>query len=257
MNKQEFLKTLPTLKEGFLIVSNLTRAPYVACNEETYDDEVFFYTEEAKAGEKVAQLNESGSQNGIIKVEQKSMLGMLTSLFLYNINGICIQTGDDIFHYQLTDIVRRKDFQELPEDKRPIENPGLQLAMLYFLQEIRIKKEQRDEKHLREMEEEMFVNLARGKYFIPFKEGEVEGKKVPQILCIKLTDEKFYIPLFTDVMEFQKFRKEDQELKANIIDFKAMKTMRIPDQASGFVMNPAGVAAAFPMAAIRQFPDEI
>ncbi|MGN0334738.1 MAG: SseB family protein [Lachnospiraceae bacterium] len=257
MNREEFIKKIPSINEGYLVLSNLTRSPYIECNTETFDDEVFFFTDVKEAGKKVSELNEDGKNTAILKVENKRLLGMLTNLFFYNVNAIRIQTKSDVFHYQLTEIVRRKDVNELPPEKRPVENPSLQLSMLYFMQEVRAKKEDKDMGHIREMEEEMLVNLTRGRYLMPFKETEADGRKVSQIMCVKLSDEKFYMPVFTDIMEFQKFRKQDQELKLNAVDFKFLQKMELPPQANGFVVNPAGVAAAFPLALVRKLPTDV
>ena len=41
LNKLEFIKSLPKREAMYIILSRLTRLPYVACNGETFEDEVF------------------------------------------------------------------------------------------------------------------------------------------------------------------------------------------------------------------------
>ena len=57
MTKLEFLKTLPKREKIYIIFSRLTHLPYVECNGETFDDEVFLFTEEADALERAKELS--------------------------------------------------------------------------------------------------------------------------------------------------------------------------------------------------------
>ena len=60
MNKFEFIKSLPKREAMYIILSRLTRLPYVACNGETFEDEVFGFTEEAEAIAYAKELCEDG-----------------------------------------------------------------------------------------------------------------------------------------------------------------------------------------------------
>ncbi len=256
MNKQDFIKMIPALKECYIIYSNLTRCPYVECDQETFDDVALIYSDVKKAGEKVSSLNEEGKNTVILKVENKGMLAMFTSLFLYDINGVRFHAAKETQLLQLTEIVRRNDISELPEEKRPIENPSLQLSILYFMQEFRAKKENKDMAHIKELEEEMLVNLTRGRYLVPYRPIEQDGQKAQQMMCVVLSDKKPYLPVFTDLIEFRKFCKNQPDMKAAVFRFKGLQTMEYPPEANGIVVNPAGVAAAYPLSLIRRLPSE-
>ena len=112
-----------------------------------------------------------------LKMDDPSrILSTFTSFFLFGINAVEFHTGDGVIILQLNEFIRRHDLSDIPEDRHPVENPSLQLTMLYFMQEFRRGLENPDNEKLREMEEEMVVNVLRGKFLLPFRPGEGEMK---------------------------------------------------------------------------------
>ena len=76
-------------------------------------------------------------------------------------------------------------------------------------------------------------NFTKGTYIVALQK---EGKGVP---LVKLGEEQLFWPLFTDVLEFQKFNKENS-MKPMVI--KADKVPQLlPPEAKGIVFNPLGV----------------
>lgn len=65
----------------------------------------------------------------------------------------------------------------------PVLNPGVQLTVVYFLQELRKPNQRRDDaermQHLRELEEEMLVNLMRSKFILAIDISQVQGEFDP------------------------------------------------------------------------------
>ena len=59
------------------------------------------------------------------------------------------------------------DYNKLPEKQRPILNPQLQLSAIYFLQELRKPGVEPDKEALKELEEEMSVDLVKSTYLMP------------------------------------------------------------------------------------------
>lgn len=246
MTKEVFKKSIPELEKVFIIYSRLTHLPYVECNKDTFDDESFLYTEEEKAVEMVKALTEEKKAAVAIKVEKKDLLQTLSGFFTYGINMLVFRTGKEEHRFQLTELIKRPDFSKIPKEKRPmgmeepVENPQLQLSMIYFLQELRRGVEKTDREKYRELEEEMAVNLQRARYFMPVQEAEKDGNKVMQLLMIKLKDGTAMLPIFSDGLEFFRFRGKE-ETKLLLTDLEKMAKMTLPDEAGGFLLNPAGV----------------
>ena len=60
MDKKSILMQLQRQNQIYLILSKCTRLPFVYCDPETFDDEIFVYFEEAAARIKSEELNKSG-----------------------------------------------------------------------------------------------------------------------------------------------------------------------------------------------------
>ena len=58
VTKQETLAALRNPGELYVIISGATKQPFVCCDEETYDDEVFLYYRAEDAKEKTERLAE-------------------------------------------------------------------------------------------------------------------------------------------------------------------------------------------------------
>lgn len=241
MNKLEFLKSLPKREAMYMIVSRLTRLPYAVCNEDTFEDEVFLFTEEKAAIERAKKLSEEGQPVAAMKIEQKDLLKYFTELYAYGFTMLVVTAGTDVLPMTLPEVVRRQGLEKLPEKMRPLENPALQLSMIYYLQEARKGAGHYDAESVAEQEEEMAVNLLRAKYLLPVKETEVDGKKVTQLLLIKTPDQKAMAPIFSDAVEYIRFKKEEG-LKVAVTDFEKLAEMPLPEEVAGFLLNPGSTA---------------
>ena len=250
MTKDAFKKTIPELEKVFIIYSRLTHLPYVECNQDTFDDECFLYTEEERVVETVQTLTEEKKAAVAIKVEKKDLLQTLSGFFTYGINMLVFYAGEEEHRFQLTELIKRPDFSKIPKEKRPmgmtepngypLENPQLQLSMIYFFQELRRGVAKPDRERYRELEEEMAVNLQRARYLMPVQEAEKDGNKVLLPMMMKLKDGTIMLPIFSDGLEFFRFRGK-QETKLLLTDLEKMDKMTLPDEAKGFLLNPAGV----------------
>lgn len=246
MTRQEFLTVIPQLPEIHVIYSSLTRAPYVSCEEEyfnkevNYFDEIIMYASQKDAIQKTEELAKADIPTIVVKVPQSQMLEMFSELFTLGIDGVRIHTPDDMFFYLLTEIINRPDYSDRPENERPLENAGVQLSMLTFMQEVRRKSADRSSKKLRDMEEEMLANILRSKFLIPIQEPE-EGDTKGQLLMVKMNDESMMVPIFTDGVVFTRFAM-GKKLKAIILPAERLAQMPLPTSANGFLINPNGVA---------------
>ena len=216
--------------------------PYVVCNESTFEDEAFLFTDEADALERAKELTLEKCPAVAVKAGQKEILKLFADLYMYGVTGLVAAVGKEELRIALSDIVRRPPLTKLPENMRPLENPALQLSMMYYLQEARkpggAEAEAAD--RVAELEEEMAVNLIRAKYLLPIKEVELNGKKATQLMMMKIKNGDVMVPIFSDVLEYGRFKK-DQELKAALTDFEKLAGMPLPEEVKGFMLNPGGV----------------
>ena len=68
---KQALVNLRNLEEIYVIMSGVTKMPFVLCDEETFDDEVLVYYQEESAKEKAKTLAEDRYHVGIAKIEKE------------------------------------------------------------------------------------------------------------------------------------------------------------------------------------------
>ena len=121
--------------------------------------------------------------------------------------------------------------------KKTALNPTLQLSGIYFMQELRrpIKNEER--KNMREMEEELLVNLRKSEYLMVMNVSEEDPKKI-NIPFLKDKKDQILQPIFSDVMELEKFTKGKKMRVAKLPFTKLMDVML--ENAAAYVVNPMG-----------------
>lgn len=244
MTKQEFIKTIPGLKKLSVIFSQGTRMPMVFCMDETMDDYVCIYLEEEEALEKARALSENKQPAFVVNCKEKEILPFLAELRLIGVNAICFvrakADGAEDFLVQLTDFLVFPDINAIPVEKRSIENPILQLSMLYFMQEIRRPVEREEKKNLKELEEETSANLVKSKFMLPVRQIKEEGAEQSRnaVMLLKGHQDDVFIPLFTDAAEFRKFAKGNK-IPVWVCDFKVVIEMMKNEKTTGIIINPA------------------
>lgn len=240
MTEQEFIKKLPTIDNYYVIFCDFTKMPYAECDEKTYDDKAFIFLKETMAKKFVEEYKEDGLLLSIKTISRAEILGFLTSLQLLGINMASFQ-GSETHNIQLDNIVKRQYKEDAP---KPIENPSLQLSMIYFMQAVRIAETEEEKAIARQFEEEMMVNIARGHFLVPSREidqTDEEGNKKVAFLQVKNNNGDVFIPLFTDVNEYFKFNSEDGTMKFLVLDFNKIYNTKVP-QLTGFIINPGTVS---------------
>ena len=93
------------------------------------------------------------------------------------------------------------------------------------------------ESALREMEEELIVNLKKSEFLVAMATDPEDPKKV-NIPYLKNKQGDILQPAFTDVMEFDKFAR-GKKLRAAKVPFAKLPGLII-NQAKAFVINPMG-----------------
>ena len=238
ISEQDAIKELQTRENIFVAYSQATKLPYVICDEESFNDQVWvFATEEEIKEFGKKKLEEKVLLMGM-KYERKDYPRFYGTLYAIGVNSVVWVDGENKAEVELTKIAKQADFSQLEEKKRPLFNSTLQLSGIYFMQELRrpIKKEERTA-NMREMEEELIVNLRKSEFLIAMAADENESTKV-NIPYLKNKDGDILQPAFTDVMEFDKFAR-GKKMRAAKVPFDKLPGLFIP-QAKSFVINPMG-----------------
>lgn len=233
VTKQETLQALRKPGELYAVMSGVTRMPFVVCDEETFDDEVLLYYRVEDAQEKAKQLAEQNYRTAVAKIEEQHLLAFYTNLFTMGVNCLAVNSGTDMaIQIQLTDLVTRKKPEEIPEGKKIIENPALHLTALYFMQELRRMTSPEPTEEVKELQEELLAHYNKGTFIVAVQE---DGK----IPILKQKDGSIYQPVFTDLIECQKFCS-GKNMKVMAIPAAKIAEILVPE-AKGVALNPFGV----------------
>lgn len=232
-------KTLIQLQKQdvvYVIYSKCTRMPFVLCDSESYDDEIFVFYNKEDADREAEHLTTSGNPAQVIKIERKSFLAFYASLYLLGVNCLVVNKGTSIqIALQLDELVRRAENQKLPEGMVKVENREFHLTALYFMQELRSKPQNGLTEELEELQEELLAHYNEGSFIIAVREDK-------GIVILKQKDGKTMLPIFTDAQEFQKFQVMNQNSKFGTAVVTPEKISRLlPKDAAGIIVNPIGV----------------
>lgn len=232
---QELLRRLTNQEsEFFVMMSVCTKSPYIACDPDTFDDEVllFFTEEDAKAGCKERQ--DAGDPVNAAKLNAKQMLMFFTSLYTMGVNALLIHWNGEKTIVQLGDIVKRKEKEEMPNGAVWVENPALHLTALYFAQVLRRPAREDTPARLAELQEELTADFRKGKFIFGL------GKEEQGTPLVKLKDGNVYQPVFTDILEFQRFNRENK-FRPVVVDGEKLPQV-LAKEANGVVLNLMSVS---------------
>ena len=214
MTKQETLAALKNPGEIYVIMSGATRLPFVSCDEETFDDEVFLYYRVEDAKGKAKELLEKKYAAAVVKLEDKQLLAFYTSLYTMGVNCLAVNSGTDTqINIQLSDLVMRRQAQPQPTEE------------------------------LKELQEELLAHYGKGTFVIAVRE---DG----QLPILKQKDGTVYQPLFTDMLEFQKFAR-GEKMRTAVVPAAKIPEILI-NEAKGVVINPFGVNVQLQVAKRKQ-----
>lgn len=239
MTREEFIKTISSINNLYVVYSKLTRMPMVFCHEETMDDYIYVYENEQGALDKVKELFEDKIPAAVVQCKEKEVLAFFAELHLTGVNAVCfVVSEEEQFMVQLNEFLKMPDLATIPEDKRPTDNISLHLSMLYFVQEMRKPVDNKEKKNLAALEEETSANITRAKFIIPMneiKEGENQGKKA--VVLLKNDKGEVALPLFTDIAEIRKF-SQGKSCPIATVDFQGVLNILQQGNAATVVINP-------------------
>ena len=231
------LEKLKTAEAVYVLLSRITNLPYVECDPETYDDQIFLFYSEENARKGADRFLKEKAPLQIIKVEKKSFLMFYTSLYPMGVNCIVVDDGAPMrIAIQLEELVRRVSPDQLPKGQILVENPQFHLTAIYYIQKVRNNQAGRWKKEAEELHEEMLAHYREG-YYISAKS---ENGSMP---LLRKKDGLVLQPLFTDLQEFAKFQRANKGMKLqNFIVSEKNFLKFLVKEASGIVINPFGIS---------------
>lgn len=234
-------------EEIYVAYSAVTRQPYVTCDEESFNDQVWAFATEDEVKDFAKGLATEKKLPVLgMKLEKKNFTSWIDGLHLIGVNAIVWNDGEKKEEIELAEIGNPRDYSNIAPEKRPLINPILQLSAIYFMQEFNrpgVTEEEVDKDYRMELQEEMLVNIVRGEYLMAVEADKEDPNKIT-IPFVKTKDEKILHPIFSDVLELEKFTK-GKKLKVLKFPFNKLPDVMIKD-AFAYAINPAGVNVILP-----------
>ena len=252
ISKEHAINALKSRDYFFVAYAQATRLPYVTCDEESFNDQAWIFSaeEEIKAfGEKL--LGEKTLIMGM-RFEKKNFPQLFGILYGIGVNSIVWNENGEKAEVELDQIAKQKDLSKVEKEKRPLLNPTLQLSAIYFLQELRRPVKNEERKQIRELEEELVANIRKSEYLLCINANEDDSKKV-SVPFMKDKNGHILQPIFTDVIELQKFLK-DKKMRILKIPFSKLSEFLI-ENAEAVVINPMGFHLVLNKAQIKKMAE--
>lgn len=234
------VKKMQKMKTTYVAFGQGTKMPFITCDKDTFNDQIWVFTTEDKAKEVTQRFKDENQDFMMVaRIENNQLLGFYSSLHLLGVNEVVFVEEEQMSKVPLNKLVVQPDYSKLPEEKRPVVNPQMQLTGLYFMQEVHRSKPSNEKPGLRELEEEMVVNLVRSRCLmaLDIQGGKrmADGSNV-KIPCVKNKEGETFQPIFTDHNELRKFNTEGK-FQANIVEFVNIEKV-LGQGIGGIVINP-------------------
>lgn len=232
----------------FTAFSSLTRMPYVACDPETFDDQVYIFATEELCKDFTKTLGEQQTPAAPLHIPQPQMNGFFVSLYALDVDTVVFRDDAGEVRLSVEELAKKPDMEKVAASQIPIMNPQLTLTMIYFLQELR-RPAKHDLSRLHELEEEMIANLVKAPLILGLEtvndEQNTDPEKVDRknirVPFIKSKDGDIYQPIYSDFTEFRKYAgPKALKMRISKLSVKQLPQFLIKDS-KGFVLNPAGV----------------
>ena len=192
ISKEEAIKELQNRETVFVAYSQATKLPYVKCDEETYNDQAWIFSTEEGIKEFGKKMLEEKVLLMGMKFTKKDYPRLYGTFYAIGVNTVVWVDGEDKIEIDLPDIAKQADMSKIEPAKRPLLNPTLELSGIYFMQELRRPVEKDQHGNLRELEEELIVNLKKSEYLVAMNVDPEDPKKI-NIPYLKNKKEKILI----------------------------------------------------------------
>ena len=251
VDKTFLIRSIQKKKEMIVVFCAYTNMPFVTCEPETFNDQVWIFDNEKLLQDFAKPYTDKKILLKGLKYPNKNFLGFFSMLYSIGVNELVFVSESGRETIELEDLVRRPDYSKLPKEQQPIQNEQLQLTGIYFMQEASRPIPNEEKENLKELEEEFAANLVKSRYIVPIEllDGpESDNEKLKnrkyKLPILKNKNEEIMQPIFTDPMELAKFNK-DNKFKALAIPFTDLSKILVKDS-KGFMLNPGGFHIALP-----------
>jgi len=235
-----------------------TNMPLVDCSSETFNDRAFAFENEELLKVFARQYQERKLAIKGIIFPAKEKMRFFATLLSINVDELIYIDKTGPYIIKLSDFIKKQDMSKIPEAARPVENPGLQLSGIYFMQEAARPVPAEQKENLKELEEELAANMVKSMYLMPVEispapsagndpETDPDGRPRPvqiKIPLIRDLNGDTYQPLFTDNIELSRFLKQ-QKPKVIKVPF-ALLEKNLAKEAKGYMINPNGFHIKLP-----------
>lgn len=177
ISKEEAIKELQTREEIFVAYSQATKLPYVKCDEETFNDQAWIFQQKKESKNSAKNAGRKVLLMGM-KFTKKDYPRLYGTFYAIGVNTVVWVDGEDKIEIDLPDIAKQADMSKIEPAKRPLLNPTLELSGIYFMQELRRPVEKDQHGNLRELEEELIVNLKKSEYLVAMNVDPEDPKKI-------------------------------------------------------------------------------
>lgn len=250
-DKTFLIKSIQKKEEIIVAYCAYTNMPFVICDPETYNDQIWIFDDEAKLQSFAKPYLEKKILLKGIKYTNKAFLGFFSMLFTIGVNELVFVNESGTEHLNLEELVKKPDFSKLTKEQQPIFNTELQLTGLYFMQEASRPVPVEEKEGLKDLEEELAANLVKARYIVPIEllegpesDAEKLRNKKYRLPILKNKNDEMMQPIFTDPNELAKFNRENK-FKALAVPFTNLEKL-LAKNSKGYLLNPAGFHIAMP-----------
>lgn len=243
-------KKFEQYEQLFALYSQATNLPFLVCDPETFDDQVYVSAEERYIRDLAKNYADQKYRLLVVKIPKVQIQRFLTGLYSVGANAVMVQEGGLPVRVELQQLAPAPKPGDMMKGKIPKMNPQLQLTALYFLQELRrpVERETEEKKKLRSMEEEMAVNFMKSRFILAVDVSEVKGKWDPKdksqkakIPFVKDQAGNVFLPCYSDLGEFEKFNAKNKNARICLLSIPYEELPKyLLKESKGFVFNPAG-----------------
>lgn len=236
----------------YVLISEATRHPFISYDASMKKDRIYLYTDPAYAQKYMEELAKYGYSVTLIDLPEPIRRRTFINYHALGVDEVVFR---DIYATTTLDLdtIQSINLNLVPKEQRPVINPPLQLSSIYFLQETmrNVPEDSLTEDDIRarqDLEMQFCQYLAKSRYMVPIHVKKMKqdkpGMKVRKenVETVYVTDGegKNWIPVFSDVTEFEKFSPQD-EFQATLLSLSQLRQLMNPG-VQGCILNPRSQA---------------
>mgnify|MGYP001280938175 CR=1 FL=1 len=115
------MKKFQSMEIIYVTFSQITKLPYVECDPETFDDQVYMFTEEEAAKEFAKSYVEKNTPLFTVKVLRKQMPNFYMGLYAEGVNMVIFHEGGQTRRIELEQIFPKPDMEKMNKQHLPVQ----------------------------------------------------------------------------------------------------------------------------------------